>query len=103
MDQDLVDPEDLTSYSLEDLKQLLEINKQTLDYYNKMLKEDGKLSDDSNLASKGKLSDDSNLASKGKLSEDNRKAIEMCKKQIETDIEGVLYELKKREKEEEEE
>ena len=89
MDQDLVDPEDLTSYSLEDLKQLLEINKQTLDYYNKMLKEDGK------------LSEDSNLASKGKLSEDNRKAIEMCKKQIEFDIEGILYELKKREKEEE--
>jgi hypothetical protein len=77
MDLD-IDPEDLSSYSLEDLKQLLEINKQTLDYYNKMLED-----------------------KEGKLSEDNRKAIEMCKKQIMTDMEGVEYEIKKREKEDE--
>ena len=72
MNQELVDPEDLSAYSVKELKQLLEINKQTLDYYNKLLEDT-------------------------KLSEDERKALTMCKQQIEADIDGVLNDLKKRE------
>jgi predicted transcriptional regulator len=73
-----VDPEDLSSYTLEELKQLLAINKQTLDYYLKMLEDKD-----------------------GKLNEDNRRAIEMCKLQIQTDITSIEVELKKKIKEEE--
>lgn len=65
-----IDPEDLSTYSLKDLQQLLEINKQTLDYYMKML-------------------EDKN----GKLSEENRKAIEMCKLQIQTDMTAIEVEI----------
>jgi hypothetical protein len=68
-----IDPEDLSAYSLKDLQQLLEINKQTLDYYLKMLEDN-----------------------EGKLSEDNRKAIEMCKLQIQTDITAIELEIVKK-------
>ena len=72
-----IDPEDLSAYSLKDLQQLLEINKQTLDYYMKMLEDKD-----------------------GKLSEDNRKAIEMCKLQIQTDMTAIEVEIVKRKEEE---
>ncbi len=75
MNQELVDPEDLSAYSVKELKQLLEINKQTLDYYNKLLEDT-------------------------KLSEDERRALTLCKQQIEADMESVNYEIKKREHEE---
>ncbi len=71
-----IDPEDLSAYSLKDLQQLLEINRQTLDYYNKMLENKD-----------------------GKLSEDNRKAIEMCKLQIQTDMTAIEVEIAKRKEE----
>ncbi len=71
---DTIESEDLSSYTLEDLKQLLEINKQTLDYYNKLL-EDKTLTDD------------------------NRKAVQLCKQQIEVDMEDIKYEMKKRDEE----
>jgi hypothetical protein len=71
-----IDPEDLSAYSLKDLQQLLEINKQTLDYYNKMLEDKD-----------------------GKLSEDNRKAIEMCKLQIQTDMTAIEVEIVKKKEE----
>jgi predicted transcriptional regulator len=70
-----IDPEDLSAYSLKDLQQLLEINKQTLDYYLKMLENE-------------------------ELSEDNRKAIEMCKFQILTDITEIEIEIVKKKQEE---
>jgi hypothetical protein len=72
-----IDPEDLSAYSLKDLQQLLEINRQTLDYYNKMLEDKD-----------------------GKLSEDNRKAIEMCKLQIQTDMTAIEVEIVKKKEEE---
>ncbi len=72
-----IDPEDLSAYSLKDLQQLLEINRQTLDYYNKMLEDKD-----------------------GKLSEDNRKAIEMCKLQIQTDMTAIEVEIAKKKEEE---
>jgi hypothetical protein len=72
-----IDPEDLSSYSLEDLNQLLAINKQTLDYYNKMLEDKD-----------------------GKLSEDNRKLIEMCKLQIQTDMIAIEIEIVKQKNDE---
>jgi hypothetical protein len=72
-----IDPEDLSAYSLKDLQQLLEINRQTLDYYNKMLEDKD-----------------------GKLSEDNRKAIEMCKLQIQTDMTAIEVEIEKKKEEE---
>jgi hypothetical protein len=70
-----IDPEDLSAYSLKDLHQLLEINKQTLDYYLKMLET-------------------------GKLSEDNHKTIEMCKLQIQTDMTAIEIEIVKKKQEE---
>lgn len=72
-----IDPEDLSAYSLKDLQQLLEINKQTLDYYMKMLEDKD-----------------------GKLSDDNRKTIEMCKLQIQTDITAIEIEIVKKKEEE---
>lgn len=71
---DTIESEDLSSYTLEELKQLLEINKQTLDYYNKLLEDKT-------------------------LTEDNRKAIHLCKGQIEVDMADITYELKKRDEE----